>query len=116
MSDHNQVTHDSALGVDVFTTKSRPTRRMGGKLGIGILTAGMTLALAGTPADAAPSASALADKLVRQVTIDNINRHLIAFQRFRDRAGGSRANYTAGFTGSLDYVSGKLRDAGFDVS
>jgi Zn-dependent M28 family amino/carboxypeptidase len=100
----------------VFTTKSRPTRRMGGNLGIGILTAGMTLALAGTPAAAAPSAPALANKLVRQVTIDNINRHLIAFQRFADRAGGTRANYTAGFTGSLDYVTGKLRGAGFDVS
>lgn len=101
-------------------TKFRMFRRIGVKSGIAVSATCVALAAAGLPAAAAPdqasSAAALADKLVRQVKIDNINRHLIAFQRFADQAGGTRANYTVGFTKSLDYVTGKLRDAGFDVT
>ncbi|WP_436498862.1 M28 family peptidase [Actinokineospora sp. HUAS TT18] len=69
-----------------------------------------------SPASAAPESTApLADTLVHKVTIDKVNRHLIAMQRFADRSGGSRAAYTNGYRDSLDYVAGKLRDAGFDV-
>ncbi|SDI36742.1 Zn-dependent amino-or carboxypeptidase, M28 family [Actinokineospora alba] len=71
----------------------------------------------GPVAGAAPeqSGETLADTLVRKVSLDRVNRHLIAFQRFADRAGGTRAAYTGGYRDSLDYVADKLREAGFVV-
>lgn len=106
----------------MFTTLLRYTKRTGVRSGFAISVTCAALAMAGLPAAAAPvsakapSAAALADELVQKVSIDNINRHLIAFQRFADRAGGTRANYTNGFTESLNYVSGKLKGAGFEVT
>lgn len=41
--------------------------------------------------------------------------HLIAFQRIADRNGGIRSPGTPGYQASLDYVSGKLTAAGFNV-
>jgi Zn-dependent M28 family amino/carboxypeptidase len=77
------------------------------------------IALVGLPADAAPDGPdgpALAKQLVRKVTLDSMNRHLIAFQRIADRNGGVRAPGTPGYQASADYVTGKLTAAGFDVS
>jgi Zn-dependent M28 family amino/carboxypeptidase len=72
---------------------------------------------AGPAADAAPAdGTALARQLVRNVSADGINRHLIALQRFADRNGGTRATYTNGYTESLNYFADKLRGAGFEVS
>lgn len=85
----------------------------------GVLAAAVCVAagFAGPAADAAPAdGTALARQLVRKVTADGVNRHLIALQRFADRNGGTRATYTNGYTESLNYFAGKLRDAGFDVS
>jgi Zn-dependent M28 family amino/carboxypeptidase len=76
--------------------------------------AGVTLA--GLPADAAPDGPALARQLVRKVTLDSMNRHLIAMQRIADSNGGRRAPGTPGYEASAQYVSGKLTAAGFDVS
>jgi Zn-dependent M28 family amino/carboxypeptidase len=78
------------------------------------------IALVGLPAGAAPAdgpdGPALARQLVRKVTPDSMNRHLIAFQRIADRNGGIRAPGTPGYQASADYVTGKLTAAGFDVT
>ncbi|MGH4024475.1 MAG: M28 family metallopeptidase [Pseudonocardiaceae bacterium] len=69
-------------------------------------------------ADAAPAERApqSATKLTRDVTVGGVERHLHALQRIADDNGGTRAVTTPGFDASVDYVAGKLRDAGFDVS
>ncbi|MGW6930318.1 M28 family metallopeptidase [Lentzea sp. NPDC054927] len=63
-----------------------------------------------------PEGPALAKKLAKKVTVEGVNRHLIAFQRIADRNGGNRAALTPGYNASVDYVAGKLRDEGFIVS
>ena len=63
-----------------------------------------------------PAGPALAKKLAKKVTVENVNRHLIAFQRIADRNGGTRAALTPGYDASVEYVAGKLRDEGFIVS
>ncbi len=63
-----------------------------------------------------PAGPALAQKLAKKVTVEGVNRHLIAFQRISDRNGGNRAALTPGYDASVDYVAGKLRDEGFIVS
>ncbi|GGM58274.1 amidohydrolase [Longimycelium tulufanense] len=68
------------------------------------------------PAAAAPDGPALARQLVRKVTVAGVNRHLIALQRIADRNDGRRASATPGHEQSVDYVAGKLRSAGFDVT
>lgn len=80
--------------------------------------AGVTAALAGTPtAMAAPQADAkLPSQLAKSVTVDKINRHLIALQRIADANGGTRASGTPGFDASADYVAKKAEDAGFNVT
>ncbi|MEV0677150.1 M28 family metallopeptidase [Actinosynnema sp. NPDC050436] len=96
---------------------------MSGRTGIRralVVAASASLALAAAPvADAAPAGlrgPALAKKLTQNVSVDGVNRHLIAFQRIADRNGGNRAAGTTGYDASVDYVAGKLRGAGFDVS
>ena len=63
-----------------------------------------------------PAGPALARKLAKKVTVEGVNRHLIALQRLADRNGGNRAALTPGYNASVDYVAGKLRDEGFIVS
>ncbi|HEY0639256.1 MAG TPA: M28 family metallopeptidase [Pseudonocardiaceae bacterium] len=83
--------------------------------------AAVTLALAATPASAGrdnpdlPDGPRLARQLVKDVTGDNAHRHLRAFQRIGDTYG-SRATNTPGYDASVEYVAGKLRDAGYLVS
>lgn len=84
------------------------------KLVAAAMTVGVVLGLTGAPAQAA--GPQLANQLVRKMSINDINRHLIAFQRFADRNGGLRTAYSGGYQASLDYVAGKLRGAGFNVS
>ncbi|MFJ5987617.1 M28 family metallopeptidase [Lentzea sp. NPDC092896] len=67
-------------------------------------------------AAADPAGPALAKKLAKKVTVEGVNRHLIAFQRLADRNGGNRAALTPGYDASVDYVAGKLRDEGFIVT
>lgn len=79
--------------------------------------AGLALAVTGTfavPATAAPGGN-LPDRLTRSVTVDGVNRHLVALQRIADQNGGNRAAGTPGHEASVDYVAGHLRDAGFVV-
>ncbi|MGM1061112.1 M28 family metallopeptidase [Saccharothrix sp. Mg75] len=96
---------------------------MSGRTGIrraAVLAASASLALVAVPtAGAAPSGldgPQLAKKLTKNVTLEGVNRHLIAFQRIADRNDGNRAAGTPGYDASVDYVAGKLRGAGFDVS
>ena len=63
-----------------------------------------------------PAGPALAKKLAKKVTVEGVNRHLIAFQRIADRNGGTRAATTPRYDASVEYVAGKLRDEGFIVS
>ncbi|GGP37089.1 M28 family metallopeptidase [Saccharothrix coeruleofusca] len=85
-----------------------------------ILAASASLALLAVPtATAAPAGldgPALAKKLTKDVQVEAVNRHLIAFQRIAERNGGNRAAGTSGYDASVDYVAGKLRAAGFDVT
>jgi hypothetical protein len=82
------------------------------------VTASMAAAVISVTTDAAPAAdgSRLGEKLVREVKIESINSHLIALQRISDRNGGNRAAHTNGHRESFEYVAGKLRAAGFDVT
>lgn len=78
------------------------------------------LVLTSTPAAVAnsstPSGPALAKKLVNQVDVRNINRHLIAMQRISDSSGGNRAASTMGHERSAEYIAGKLEAAGYEVT
>ncbi|MEV6711890.1 M28 family metallopeptidase [Lentzea sp. NPDC051208] len=69
-----------------------------------------------TASAAEPAGPELAKKLAKKVTVEGVNRHLIAFQRIADRNGGNRAALTPGYDASVDYVAGKLRDQGFIVT
>lgn len=61
------------------------------------------------------SADLLAPKLVDQASGASANRHLIALQRIADTNGGTRAANTPGYDASVEYIAGKLSEAGFDV-
>jgi hypothetical protein len=61
------------------------------------------------------SSSTLADKLAREVTVDGVYRHLIAFQRIADRNGGHRSVPSPGNEQTLAYIEDTVRAAGFDV-
>ncbi|MBB5806978.1 Zn-dependent M28 family amino/carboxypeptidase [Saccharothrix ecbatanensis] len=97
---------------------------MSGRTGVRratILAASASLALAVVPAANVASAAPLdgpklAQNLTKKVTLEGVNRHLIAFQRIADRNDGNRAAGTSGYDASVEYVAGKLRAAGFDVS
>jgi Zn-dependent M28 family amino/carboxypeptidase len=75
--------------------------------------------MAGMPARAAPAApddgTTLAGTLVRELTVQAVNRHLIALQRFADTFGGIRAASTPGHDRSATYVHDKLVAAGYTV-
>nr|WP_026423786.1 M28 family metallopeptidase [Actinokineospora inagensis] len=85
-----------------------------------MLAAAGALAFTTVPSSAAPAdlpdGPALARNLVKKVTGDGVNRHLIALQRIADKNGGTRFAGSPGHVQSAEYVEGKLRDAGFDVT
>jgi len=58
----------------------------------------------------------VAERLVEQVSDADAYGHLQALQRIADEHGGNRAAPSPGYQASVDYVSGALRSAGFDVS
>ncbi|KAA8885484.1 M28 family peptidase [Nocardia colli] len=55
-------------------------------------------------------------QLAESVQAPNIKRHLQEFQKIADANGGTRASGTPGFDKSSDYVAGKLRGAGYQVT
>jgi Zn-dependent M28 family amino/carboxypeptidase len=56
------------------------------------------------------------DQLQNRVTVDGIMEHQRALQRIAIANGGNRAATTAGYDASVNYVVGRLRDAGYRVS
>ncbi|NJP98196.1 M20/M25/M40 family metallo-hydrolase [Nonomuraea sp. FMUSA5-5] len=72
------------------------------------------IALAG-PADAHGGKDP-AHKLVKAVSGKNVKKHLWALQAIAKAHGGTRVSGTPGFDASRDYVAGKLRRAGYDVT
>jgi hypothetical protein len=57
----------------------------------------------------------LAAELAGKVGADGMYTHLQELQKIADANGGSRANGTAGYDASVDYVVKFLQDKGFDV-
>ncbi|HEV7653733.1 MAG TPA: M28 family metallopeptidase [Mycobacteriales bacterium] len=84
---------------------------------IALLAAG-SVVLSATPAYAAKAAAntTLGTKLAREVTVNGVNRHLIALQRIADTNGGTRAASTPGHEASATYVHDKLAAAGWNVT
>ena len=64
------------------------------------------------PASAATDTSKYRD----HIKVAKLVKHLQALQDIADANGGTRASGTPGFTASVDYVAGKLRDKGFRVT
>lgn len=95
--------------------KSENIRTLGLKCLAGTVAALLSLAAA-VPATASPGGGSLPQQLASKVTTDGVFRHLLAFQRIADAHGGNRAAGSAGYQQSVDYVSGALTRAGFDVT
>jgi Zn-dependent M28 family amino/carboxypeptidase len=55
-------------------------------------------------------------KLRNAVNVGGILKHERALQAIADRNGDTRASGTRGYNASVDYVAGKLRAAGYDVT
>ncbi len=49
------------------------------------------------------------------IPVKNVEAHLAELQKIADANGGNRFDGTAGYQGSVDYVAGKLKEAGYDV-
>jgi Zn-dependent M28 family amino/carboxypeptidase len=64
---------------------------------------------------AAPNPTRLAERLVKAVNVNNVNRHLIALQRLATLNSGIRAASTPGHVASAQYVADKLTAAGYVV-
>ncbi|AOS60997.1 M28 family peptidase [Actinoalloteichus hymeniacidonis] len=58
----------------------------------------------------------LPQDVANAVDLTGVNRHLIALQRIAESHGGTRAAGDPGYDASIDYVVGRLRAAGYDVS
>ncbi|WP_043625026.1 M28 family metallopeptidase [Nonomuraea candida] len=83
---------------------------------IALITAlALPLAMA-APAHAGGLDDAFAALLVKKVKGANAKKHLQAFQAIADANGGNRAAGTPGYDASVDYVVGKLRKAGYQVT
>src|SRR6187551_3840411 len=80
----------------------------------------LVLALAGivvgpSAASAAPTATDTS-ALRNAVTVNGILKHEKALQQIANANDGTRASGTPGFDASRDYVAGKLRAAGYQVT
>lgn len=101
--------------------KHRMIGRRGGIVAMAglLIFAGIAAPVSAAPA---PNPTKLAEKLVKQVTANGANRHLIALQRIAAQNGGTRAvddgqigSTGAGYEASVDYVVGRLEDWGYTV-
>jgi Zn-dependent M28 family amino/carboxypeptidase len=91
---------------------------------IALLSGGALLlgGLATMPANAAPAQSGCEtrtnntyDKLLECVRLEGVREHQAALQAIADANGGNRAEGTAGYAASVDYVLGVLAAAGWDA-
>jgi aminopeptidase S len=69
----------------------------------------------GVPSVAVP-VGPLVQQLTGEVSVDGAWVHLQALQRIADENGGNRAAGTPGYEASVEYVTGVLSAAGFDVT
>lgn len=76
---------------------------------------GVAVALVVACSSPAPPSAVSAGELAGMVTVDALYTHLEALQDIAERHGGNRAQGTAGFDASVDYVAGLLQGKGFDV-
>ena len=72
------------------------------------------IALSGATAFAADAPPGQVAKLRKAVTVAGMMRHEHALQDIATANGGIRASGTPGYQASVDYVVGKLEDAGYD--
>ena len=66
-----------------------------------------------TPSPAASTTAPTAEPGIPDIDGAKVKAHLTEFDRIAKANGGTRANGTAGFQASLDYVKGKLDAAGY---
>lgn len=71
------------------------------------------LGVTAAPAAAAPTPNS-SEKLRQAVTLENVKRHLAAFQGIADLAGGNRFAGLQGHDESAKYVIRRLREAGYE--
>ncbi|WP_240794627.1 M28 family peptidase [Rhodococcus zopfii] len=81
----------------------------------GIMIAAAALGIAACSNTSAPPAPLDAPALADAVRLDAVVGHLQELERIATENGGNRALGTIGYDASVDYVAGKLREAGFDV-
>ncbi|KUI27388.1 peptidase M28 [Mycobacterium sp. IS-1742] len=82
---------------------------------IGWVVTAAAAALAMACSSPAPPPVVSPEELAGEITVDALYTHLEALQDIAERHGGNRAQGTAGFDASVDYVADMLRDKGFEV-
>ncbi|MCW0212588.1 MAG: M28 family metallopeptidase [Pseudonocardia sp.] len=92
----------------------RPTLPGAVTLVAALTCAALLAACSGSAAAPVPD-QALPTSLVAQASGDGAFAHLEELQRIADANGGNRALGTPGYDAGVEYVAGKLRDAGYDV-
>ncbi|MGW4794376.1 M28 family metallopeptidase [Nonomuraea sp. NPDC004297] len=86
------------------------------RIAIALLAALALLLTTAAPAHASGLDDVFARLLVKKVKGTNVKKHLEALQAIADANGGTRATGTPGYDASVDYVAGKLRKAGYQVT
>lgn len=84
-----------------------------------ILTAMATLPLGAAsagPASCDKRVNNTIDKLLECVNVDGVREHQAALQAIADDNGGIRTSGTSGYDASVEYVVGRMTDAGYDVT
>ncbi|MFI0355416.1 M28 family metallopeptidase [Actinomadura sp. 9N407] len=92
----------------------RPTHRGLFRAATAATALALPLALA-SPAGADPD-TGRQQQALKSIKAPNAMRHLQAFQKIADANGGTRASGTPGYAASKDYVAGKLKAAGYNVT
>lgn len=68
------------------------------------------------PVRAADPGGGVQQQVLQSVKAPSVTRHLRALQAIADANDGTRASGTPGYAASRDYVAGKLRNAGYNVT
>ena len=80
----------------------------------GVIAAAAALVLAGCAEGEPPPLRGT--ELAAAITPEALGEHIDSLQRIADANGGNRGDGMPGFTASVDYVAGKLRERGFEVT
>jgi Zn-dependent M28 family amino/carboxypeptidase len=79
------------------------------------LAGGLTSSSSNPPPGDATSPGELTQRLQKAVTVDGIMAHLGALQAIADDHGGNRYTGSSGHEASVDYVTGVLTEAGYEI-